>query len=167
MAMTKEEFSVIVIKINQAYRDRQPITKEGFDIWYDLLSDLNVKTLNMATSNYIRDNKYPPTIADLRSEYKRIVDHYSDMSKQLREIYDRTRGIYPDMHLKDDEETRQEAAKDAQQAWQDLIKEKPMEERIAFAKRIEEITNLYVRKVESDATRQKIPTLAEFFRGAR
>lgn len=165
--MTREEFATIVTKINQVYLDKKPITKEGFDIWYDLLSDLEAATLDAASSNYIRENRYPPTIADLRSEYQKIKDYLADVKSQLRAIYDRTRGIYPDTHLNDDEETRRAASEDAMKAWWDLVKEYPIDERIARAERIESVTNQFVRKVEEDENRKEIPTLADFFRGAR
>ena len=167
MALSEEEFLTIATKINQVYRDKQPITKQGINIWYDLLSDLDAKTLNLAVSNYIKSNKYPPTIADLRNEYQLIIDKIARINNELKDIYNRTSGIYPDMYLNADENTRKKAAKDAQMAWWDLVKQKPIGERIAFALRIENTTNKYVRLVEADTNRQKIPTLAEFFRGAR
>lgn len=166
MAMTKEEFAPIVIKINQAYLERQPITKEGFEVWLDLLKDLNANTLDVAASNYIRTNKFPPTIADLRTEYKKITDRLRSIENQLHEIYDRTRGTYPDMYLNSDEDIRSSAADDARKAWWELVKSSPIEERVARAERIEDATIRFVRCVEADTTRQEIPTLAEFFREA-
>lgn len=164
--MTKEEFAPIVIKINQAYLERQPITQEGFAVWLDLLKDLDANTLDIAASNYIRANKFPPTIADLRTEYKKIKDRLQSIENQLREIYDRTRGTYPDMYLNSDDAERNTAAVEARKAWWELVKSSPIEERVARAEQIEDATIRFVRCVEADTARQEIPTLAEFFREA-
>lgn len=167
MGVTREEFASIVIKINQAYADKKPITKEGIDIWYELLNDLDARTLNAAANNYIMDNRYPPTIADLRQEYKHIKDHIAEINQQLREIYDRTRGTYPNVHLNDDEETKRKAAEEARDTWVSLIMKVPLEERVEYAKKIESAVINYVHSVEADPNRNKIPPLEAFFKGEK
>ena len=151
--MTKEEFATIVIKINQAYKDKEPVTEEGFEVWYELLSDLETRTLNEAAKNYIKENRYPPTIADLRTEYAKIKNRVNDINRQLRQIYDRTVGIYP--NSTDDDETKK--------VWMNIIRCKPLEERIEYAEKLERFTSRYVRSVE-DGNTEIVPTVTEFFR---
>lgn len=155
--MTKEEFKTIAKSLELAYRRDQFFTEKAMlDEWLRLLSDLDATILAKAVDNYIQSSKYQPTIADIRGEYQKIIDHKREIYRELHEIYDRTRGIYP--NSTDDAETKQ--------AWWDLVKQKPEEERIAYARRIENITNQYVLMVER-SDRETIPTITEFFRGAR
>lgn len=154
--MTKEEFLPLATRINQAYPIKQPISREGFSVWHDLLNDLDVSTLTQAANNYIKKNTFPPTIADLRTEYGKIKDHLEAIKAELRTIYDRTRGVYP--YSNDDDETKE--------VWQTLVIQKPLEERIEYARRIEAAVNRFVREVEA-SDREEIPTLTGFLKGER
>lgn len=155
--MTKEEFKTIAKSLELAYRRDQFFTEKAMlDEWLRLLSDLDATILAKAVDNYIQSSKYQPTIADIRGEYQKIIDQRNAIIRELHEIYDRTRGVYPGSN--DDQETKQ--------AWWDLVKKKPEDERIEYARRIESITNRYVEAVER-SDRETIPSLTEFFRGAR
>lgn len=167
--MTKAEFSDIAKKLKVAFRrDNFLSDNDMMELWYERLGQFDKSLLMTAANNYIDANTFQPTIADIRTEYQKLLEERNEINQQLREIYSMTRGIYPDAHLNDDDETREAAKKDAQSAWWDLIKGYPLEERIDRARHIEDITNQYVRKVELDPKRMnKIPPLEDFFRGAR
>ena len=166
--MTKVNFKKIVRELELAYiRDNFFKESGQIDLWYEMLGDVNEEILRSAIRNYIAKNVFQPTIADIKSEYNKIVDEYNTIKYQLKEIYDRTRGTYPDIHSNTDEETRERQRQEAMQAWWDLVKVCPLNERVRKAEEIESATIQFVRSVEADPNRQKIPTLAEFFRGAR
>lgn len=165
--MTKDELKPILKKLKFAYqRESFLAEQEALDLWLERLGDCKKEILEVAVGNYIDKNTYQPTIADIRAEYKKIVEAREHIKAQLREIYDRTRGTYPDMYLNSDDAERNTAAAEAQKAWWELVKSSPIEERVARAEQIEDATIRFVRCVEADTARQEIPTLAEFFREA-
>ena len=65
--MTKEEFGKVISVLRSAYPSVQSFTaKESLDVWYMLLGDLDYQAASSATLKYIANNKFPPTIADIR-----------------------------------------------------------------------------------------------------
>lgn len=165
--MTKDEFRPIVKKLKIAYRrDDFFADNDMIDLWYERLGNAEPEYLAKAVDNYIDKNSFQPTIADIIAEYKAIKDGISAVNARLREIYDRTKGVYPNIRLNDSEEEKKAAELDARNAWTALIMQKPFQERIAFAERVEQTTIKYVKMIEENG-RNDIPTLAEFFRGAR
>ena len=165
--MTKDEFRPIVKKLKIAYRRDGFFSDEDMiDLWYERLGNTKPEYLIKAVDNYIDKNTFQPTIADIIAEYKAITDGISAVNARLMEIYDRTRGIYPNLLLNGSEEEKKSAELEARNAWTSLIMKKPFHERIAYAERIEQITIKYVKMIE-DSGRNVIPTLEEFFKGAR
>lgn len=155
--MTKDEFRPIIKKLKIAYRRENFFNDEDMiDLWYERLGDLKTAFLAEAVNNYIDANAYQPTIADIRAEYQKIEDHIRIINRELRTIYDRTVGTYP--NSLDNKET--------QAAWWELIKGYPLEERIAAAEEVERMTIDYIREVER-SDRQEVPHITDFFKGAR
>lgn len=166
--MTEDEFRSIAKSLKLAYRrDNFLSDNDTMNLWYEHIGGEKYTTVSQAVKNYIDKNTFQPTIADIKNECEKIQNHIAEINSQLREIYGRTKGVYPNLHLNDDEQTQEEAAKRERDAWMQLIIQKPLEERVAFAKRVEDVTNRYVKKIEADPNRQVIPPLDEFFRGAR
>lgn len=96
--MTKEEFKPLVYKMKTAF------VRDGFfedvgqiDLWYEMLRDLKPKYAAEAVDNYIRQNRYQPTIADIREEYKVIVDDIKAKTANIREIIDAQLSYYPNV----------------------------------------------------------------------
>lgn len=155
--MTKDEFRPIIKKLKIAYRRENFFNDEDMiDLWYERLGDLKTAFLAEAVNNYIDANAYQPTIADIRAEYQKIEDHIRIINRELRTIYDRTVGTYP--NSLDNKET--------QSTWWELIKGYPLEERIAAAEEVERMTIDYIREVER-SDRQEVPHITDFFKGAR
>lgn len=155
--MTKDEFRPIIKKLKIAYRRENFFNDEDMiNLWYERLGDLKTAFLAEAVNNYIDANAYQPTIADIRAEYQKIEDHIRIINRELRTIYDRTVGTYP--NSLDNKET--------QATWWELIKGYPLEERIAAAEEVERMTIDYIREVER-SDRQEVPHITDFFKGAR
>ena len=96
--MTKDEFKPLVYKMKTAF------VRDGFfedigqiDLWYEMLSDLKPKYAAQAVDNYIKKNRYQPTIADIRQEYATIVDDIKARTKHIREILDLQISYWPDV----------------------------------------------------------------------
>lgn len=155
--MTKDEFRPIVKKLKIAYRrDDFFDGKDMVDLWYERLGNANPKILATAVNNYIDNNTFQPTIADIKSECRKIEEHIQSVNNELRLIYNRTVGAYP--NSLDDAETKA--------AWMDIIKAVPFKDRLAKAEEVENVTIRYVRFIENSG-REDIPTITEFFRGKR
>lgn len=71
--MTKPGFKIIMIGIKDAYGGKfQELTSSVLDTWFICLSDLDEDRLKAAAARYIKNNQYPPTIADLREVYRSV-----------------------------------------------------------------------------------------------
>lgn len=65
--MTKLEFANLAAALKAVYqRDNFLSDKESIEIWYKFLSDIPYEILSNAVEKYIRNEVFPPTIADLR-----------------------------------------------------------------------------------------------------
>lgn len=65
--MTREEFSIIVKGLKAVYTQQTFIPdKDAFNVWYELLKDIDYANCNMAVQRYIISERFPPTIADIR-----------------------------------------------------------------------------------------------------
>lgn len=157
--MTRPEFKEIAIILATVYMDRKSYfnNPDVLGIWYDMLSDIDYKIVKEATKRYIKTHKSPPTIAEVREECQKVTDRIGEVRRELLNIYDRTRGIYPGST--DDDETKR--------IWWNMVTVGvPLEERIAKAEALETEVNAYVRNVERGSL-ESIPSISEFLRGKR
>ena len=94
--MTKDEFKPLIVKLKTAFiRDKFFEDTGQIDLWYEMLQDLNPKYAEQAVTNYIKKNRYQPTIADIRQEYTTIVDDIKARTKHIREILDLQISYWP------------------------------------------------------------------------
>ena len=84
--ITIDDFKVIVKILKAAYpRDNFIPNDYTFSLWYKALQDIQYPTLNKAATNYIMTNKFPPTIADIRSLSYSGIDISTPRSKYILE----------------------------------------------------------------------------------
>lgn len=65
--MEREEFKVLAKGLKAVFT--QPTflpDADAFNIWYELLKDIEYKVANVAVQKYMLTNRFPPTIADIR-----------------------------------------------------------------------------------------------------
>jgi len=66
--MTTTEWALLVKALKSAYPSQNFLPDEwSVKVWYSLLKDVPYEALNIAIQRHISTNKYPPTIAELRS----------------------------------------------------------------------------------------------------
>lgn len=71
--MEKQEFSILAAVLKSAYqRDNFMSDKESISVWYSFLKEYDYKDVSNATSNYIKSETFPPTIADIISYTNRF-----------------------------------------------------------------------------------------------
>lgn len=67
--MTKDEFKILVKGMKAVYAQPTFIPdNDAFNIWYELLKDIDYKTCAVAVQTYMSTEKFPPTIADIREK---------------------------------------------------------------------------------------------------
>lgn len=103
--MTKDDFKPIVQRLRKVYpQDGFLADKEAFDIWLELLGDLETPAVKRVVDDYIKEHQYPPAIADIRQGYKVLWDKYKVFIRDCKDIYCIAADYYPDMdtELKND-----------------------------------------------------------------
>ena len=64
--MTREEFKTIVKVLRCTYPNCLINTQQVFDLWYEMLGDLDYMQVSHNLKQHIKNNKYQPSIAELR-----------------------------------------------------------------------------------------------------
>lgn len=68
--MKKEEFSILVKGMKAVYSDPKFIPdKDAFEVWYELLKDLDYDITSLSIRKYMMTNRFPPSISDIRDQY--------------------------------------------------------------------------------------------------
>ena len=67
--MTQQEFLTIVATIKAAYPNSNVMPdKNSMNVWYTMLKDLDYKYVHIAVTDHISNNKFVPTIAEIREK---------------------------------------------------------------------------------------------------
>lgn len=65
--MNQKEWGTLVLSLRDLYPGRDVLTTDhAVKVWFEMLKDLDYKTLSVALQKYAATNRFPPTIADLR-----------------------------------------------------------------------------------------------------
>lgn len=73
--MTREEWSKLVLGIKDLYPSEKVLnTEHAITLWYGMLKDLDYMDLVKALQKYASENRFPPTVADLRGQCATIVN---------------------------------------------------------------------------------------------
>lgn len=83
--MERNEFKSFVKGLNALFStNEKPVIGDQykFDLWYNLLGDLEYKTACAALKNYALLNRFAPTVADIRKEYATLTEKAPEMTEQ-------------------------------------------------------------------------------------
>lgn len=88
--MTKQEFSLIKAYLSGAYSrfDIDP------NVWFDFLKDLNYQIALISVKDYVRGNKFPPTISDIMTIYYKLFDDFHRLPLDATIIQMRNAGYF-------------------------------------------------------------------------
>lgn len=148
--LTLQEFIVLTTSLKETYqRDKFLQTKEGLEIWYGFLKDIDYNILSMSIQKYICNNKFAPTIADLRELAVEIVTDNKEWGDGWQSVLDNIRkyGYYQEKLALDhmDEVTRK-VVKNL--GWQNIcMSENQMTDRANFR----DLYNAYAKRKKEDA----------------
>ena len=71
--MSKKEFVEIVSMLRGAYSRNELLKSVAeADVWYECLRDLEFEWMKKAVIQWIQENKFPPTIAEIRELAKKV-----------------------------------------------------------------------------------------------
>lgn len=80
--MTREEVKEIFKIIKNIYPQFE-VTSEKLDVWSRFLKDQNPAIIMRNTERFVLDNKFPPTIADLRE--RKLEAYNSNILDKIKE----------------------------------------------------------------------------------
>lgn len=151
--MNRNEFTKIMDTLEAAYParfEKMDYEKrlEFLRTWYRGLGDLNVEDLDRAVMGHIKNNRFFPTIAELRESTGK-----PERKVTLREMFDSFANRYPEYDI-----NRRGEAFDR---FVDRIGNVPPEERWSEAVRIKNAVTAYVQGCELDREEPPMP-LSEF-----
>lgn len=148
--MTKEEFKQIAKKLKMSYqRENFFADTETLNSWYDSLKDFGADLVTEVVDEYIKHNKFQPTIADIYAPCEELRAKYKN---GLREIYEYTKGVYP----------CSEDTKEARVTWNMIINSRTWEGRFNKARHFASHTSAYVENAERSGKINDIPTFEEY-----
>lgn len=102
--MTRAEFFEVMRELNIAYTDRRfPLTDEILTIWYKYLGDYDCRIVHKAAKSLVITSQYPPSIAEILVEYRRIEKKAKREMAKIDKIYRTIVAKYPGATLKVEE----------------------------------------------------------------
>lgn len=95
--MNKIELNNILDGLRSIYgADKFPkLTEFAMDMWFESMKDLDYKQTKVAIANYIKVGKFPPTIADIREQYRLILNETQDLNNSIEDIFSEMQSYYP------------------------------------------------------------------------
>jgi hypothetical protein len=154
--MTKAETAEIMVKAKDSFQKWRDISKVEFAqmivTWHELLEDMPYEMAKQAMSEYIRENNYPPTVADIYRPYKEYKDQLKADKREAINIYYRAIANYPCY----------EDTPEIQSEYMRIIGKTPDPDK---ARRFETRLIAFVRKHEE--SKEPIPPLIKYLKGVK
>lgn len=139
--MVRNEWGMIVKQIRAFYPRYNFMEKQDtFEAWFEMLEDLEYAGALRAVQNYVKENQYPPTIADIRQEYNRMYEAYKTLVREVKKEFGLACQYYPSVDL----DTKSEAF----DVFFTKLKKHPQGEWIALTRRFNNSTTSFVRDCE-------------------
>ena len=153
--MTIEEFGILADEIKTFFpKDNILPTKEAMKLWYECLKDLDGRKARQALRNYVKNNNFSPTVADIRNECGKVIDKEAKTKAELRRLYDMTISYYPCANRE----------KDVESTYKSLMSQVKPQDRLEMAKTILQKVLDFVKEWEK-GTENDIITLTDFLKG--
>jgi len=103
--MLRDEFKLIVEKVDRAYPGRQFLTdKKSFDIWYDEFKEFDFKDVEYAFDEHIKTVEFLPCVANIYSHLRKLQEKRKHDESVIDAFYTNASNNYPG---RGDEKTRE------------------------------------------------------------
>ena len=87
--MDKGEFAVIMAALKTYYPKENLLpNKQAMDLWFDMLGDLTAEQLTYSLKKWVANNKWAPSIADLRAG---VLPEQADWSEEWGKVLEAIR----------------------------------------------------------------------------
>lgn len=84
-----------LIKLQTNYgRDKFDLSRETFNLWYEMFADCEEEALKLAVTNCIKESEFAPNIAGLMKYYRAIVQERSEIIEIMESKYKTLLGIW-------------------------------------------------------------------------
>lgn len=97
--MTLKEVAQICVLIRKTTFAWKNETDDEFEnvikIWHELLKDVPFDMAMKATTDYLKDSSYPPTVADIYKPYKEYLEEQKQLKREYNNIYYTAISFYP------------------------------------------------------------------------
>lgn len=95
--MTYDEWFEIAKMVKRIYQREEKFMpdEETVKLMYSMVDDLDYERAKDAVTNYIKSNKFSPTIADIRDEYEKIAAEERKAKGEINRYYEQSRSYYP------------------------------------------------------------------------
>lgn len=96
--MTREELKQNLMLIESAYPGKNfKVDQDIFNVWYECVGELRASSFHKAVLSAISKNTFPPTIAEIKSEYDTIEAERIKLNNEIRRDFDNAISMYPGM----------------------------------------------------------------------
>ena len=87
--MANREFILAQMKRleNNYTKERFKITQQMFDLWADMLGNLEEDGIKVSVDEYIRTNEYPPTVGSIVKIYEAKNEYRKEIASYLKSKY--------------------------------------------------------------------------------
>ena len=100
--MKKSEFQMIAKRLQAAYPRAELFkNKDQTKVWYDGIGRYDYGVVMRAATRYINNEKYAPSVAELRGYVKRMYEQEQAYKVKIHECFSRTASVYPAFALED------------------------------------------------------------------
>lgn len=80
--MTRDEFKILVKAMKAVYTYPTFLPDQhAFDIWYEMLKDIDYKTASFAIKKYMQSEEREPSVASIRKQAASITKHDSELNE--------------------------------------------------------------------------------------
>lgn len=154
--ITKKVLKEQLSKIQTNYGvDKFDLSKEKFELWYEMFADCDENGLKLAVANCIKENEYAPNIAGLMKYYRTLEQDRAEIAEVMKSKYTTMRSMW-----------REEYDSDTFKAIIEYIFRFPKEQRKV---QMVELTHHAISFYNDcrNVGRQDIPTIKEYVEGKR
>lgn len=100
--VTQKTLKEQLIKLQINYgRDKFDLSKESFNLWYEMFADCEEEALKLAINNCIKGSEYAPNIAGLMKYYKAIMQERSEIIEVMQSQYKTLLAIWGESYNKE------------------------------------------------------------------
>lgn len=91
-----------MMKLETNYgKDKFVITKEMFELWYEMFQNCEEPGLKLAVDKCIKESEFAPNIAGLMKYYKAIEEEHEEMKEVLNNQYRKIYSLWPEKYDSD------------------------------------------------------------------